>query len=96
MLMPGCGGRANNEKVKFILYTTSCVCFYTLMATNLSIDETLLKAALKIGHFKSKKETVNNALLEFIQKRKQVDLLDLFGQIEYYDDYDYKKIRSSK
>lgn len=64
------------------------------MATNLAIDEQLLSEALKIGQLKTKKDTVNKALLEFIQKRKQKDLLNFFGKIDFADGYDYKKHRT--
>ncbi|HOV65199.1 MAG TPA: type II toxin-antitoxin system VapB family antitoxin [Spirochaetia bacterium] len=63
------------------------------MATNLSIDENLLNTALQIGGFRSKKDTVNAALEEFIRRRKAEDVIDLFGKIDYEDDYDYKKMR---
>jgi hypothetical protein len=63
------------------------------MATNLAIDEKLLDEALKVGRFKSKKETVNTALLEFIQKRKQKEIVNFFGKIDFIDGYDYKKLR---
>lgn len=66
------------------------------MATNLAIDDKLLNEALKLGHFKSKKETVNTALLEFIQKRRQKDILSLFGSMDFDEKYDYKKARSRK
>ena len=42
---------------------------------------------------KTKKETVNQAPREFIQKRKQMETLKLFGQIDFDPDYDYKKER---
>ena len=65
------------------------------MATNLAISETLLEtAAYKIGGYRSKKETVNTALKEFIQRRQSEELIQIFGQIEYDSDYDYKKMRS--
>ena len=41
------------------------------MPTNLAIDENLLSEALKVGGFKTKKNTVNEALKEFIRRRKQ-------------------------
>ena len=41
------------------------------MATNLAIDEELLKEAQKVGNHKTKKETVNEALKEYIQRKKQ-------------------------
>ena len=66
-----------------------------VMATNLAISETLLEtAAYKIGGYRSKKETVNTALKEFIQRRQSEEFIQMFGQIEYDSDYDYKKMRS--
>ena len=66
------------------------------MATNLAIDEELLIKALHISGLKTKKETVNQALKEFIQRRKQEEIIDLFGTIQFDDDYDYKKLRNKK
>jgi Arc/MetJ family transcription regulator len=63
------------------------------MATNLSIDSKLLDEALKAGGLKTKKDTVNLALEEFIKRRKTADILSLFGTVQYDDDYDYKKAR---
>ncbi|SLM11054.1 conserved hypothetical protein [uncultured spirochete] len=64
------------------------------MATNLAIDDRLLNEALEIGGYKSKKDTVNAALEEFIKRRKTNDLINIFGTIEYDSSYDYKKMRS--
>lgn len=64
------------------------------MATNLSIDESLLSEAQKAAGLKTKKDTVNEALREFIQRRKQLEALTLFGQIDFDPEYDYKKGRS--
>ncbi len=47
------------------------------MATNLSIDPDLLDAAWKAGGLKTKKDTVNLALKEFIQRRQATDILSL-------------------
>ena len=63
------------------------------MATNLSIDSELLEDALQIGKLKTKKDTVNVALAEFIKKRKASEIISLFGTVEYDADYDYKKAR---
>ncbi len=63
------------------------------MATNLAINDTLLETAYEIGGFSSKKETVNTALEEFIQRRKSEELIKMFGTVEYDSDYDYKKMR---
>jgi len=66
------------------------------MPTNLAIDENLLKEALKIGGHKTKKNTVNEALREYIMKRKQKDILSLFGKMDMEPTYDYKKARKSR
>lgn len=63
------------------------------MATNLNIDEKLLVKALKAGGLKTKKATVNEALREFIQRRKQAEILKLFGSVEFDEDYDHKRGR---
>jgi Arc/MetJ family transcription regulator len=66
------------------------------MATNLAIDDNLLKTALDIGGLKTKKATVNLALNEFIQRRKRQEVVDLFGKIEFDENYDYKKSRGKR
>ncbi len=63
------------------------------MATDLAINPELLRKALDIGGLKTKKETVNLALKEFIARRKQLEILGLFGTLDPDPDYDYKKGR---
>ena len=63
------------------------------MATNLAIDIKLLEEAQSISGLKTKKETVNSALKEFISRRKQAELIDLFGKYDPDSNYDYKKAR---
>lgn len=63
------------------------------MATNLSIDPELLEEALEIGGFKTKKDTVNQALKEFVQRKKQQEIIELFGNYPSDEDYDYKQGR---
>lgn len=66
------------------------------MPTNLAIDEQLLREAQELAGLKTKKETVNEALREFIQRRKQIEVLKLFGRIDFDPDYDHKKGRSRR
>jgi Bacterial antitoxin of type II TA system, VapB len=66
------------------------------MATNLAIDERLLEEALKIGGQKTKKATVTQALNEYIQRRKQGRVVELFGRIDIDPKYDYKAQRRRK
>jgi len=63
------------------------------MATNLAIDVNLLDEALHVSGLKTKKETVNQALIEFIQRRKQCEIIELFGKLPQDADYDYKRGR---
>ena len=63
------------------------------MATNLNIDDELMAKALKIGGFKTKKETVNVALQEFVQRRAAEDIIALFGTVDFDESYDYKAER---
>ncbi len=66
------------------------------MATNLKIDPQLLDEAKRIGCFKTKKEAVNQAFTEFIQHRRQLDILDWEGKVEFFEDYDPKLLRSKR
>jgi Arc/MetJ family transcription regulator len=63
------------------------------MATNLAIDERLLNQALRVGGQRTKKDTVTEALREYVQRRKQARILDLFGKVDFDPKYDYKKQR---
>ncbi len=64
------------------------------MATNLSLDPDLLNRAFEVSGEKTKKATVTRALQEFVARREQKKLAELFGQLEWNDDFDYKQERS--
>ncbi len=66
------------------------------MPTNLAIDDRLLAEAQKIGKHRTKRETVTAALGEYIQRRKQLNILALIGKIDYVKDYNYKIERRRK
>jgi len=70
------------------------VCEDSHMATNLSIDPELLDKALEVSGEKTKKAAVTQALVEFIAKRERTRVKELFGQLEWDSDYDYKRERS--
>ena len=63
------------------------------MATNLAIDDRLIEEALKLGGHRTKKATVTEALREYINHRKQLRILKLFGKVEIDPTYDYKQTR---
>jgi Arc/MetJ family transcription regulator len=63
------------------------------MATNLDLDDRLLEEAVKIGGKSTKKAAVTEALQEYIARRKQLRVLDLFGTVDYDPSYNYKTQR---
>lgn len=66
------------------------------MATNLAIDDNLLEEARLVGKHATKKAVVNEALAEYIQRRKQAEIINLFHKVEYDSDYDYKDQRKKR
>ena len=75
------------------LATHISMCRLPRMPTNLAIDDALLGEAQKVGGHRTKKDTVNEALREYIQRRRQARVVDLFGKIDFDSSYDYKKQR---
>ena len=70
------------------------VCNILHMATNLALDPDLLERALAVSGEKTKKAAVTRALEEFIARREQARVEELFGQLEWDPDFDYKGERS--
>jgi Arc/MetJ family transcription regulator len=66
------------------------------MPTNLAIDDNLLDEALRIGGRRTKRETVNEALKEYVERRKRDRALDGLGTFEFYPRYDYKRERKRR
>ena len=63
------------------------------MATNLALDDRLIDEAQQIGHHATKKAAVTAALQEYANHRKQLEILKLFGTIDYDPAYDIRKMR---
>jgi len=66
------------------------------MPTNLNLDDALLDEAVKLSGKRTKRDTVNAALAEFVSRRKQRRILDLFGKLEWDPRFDYKKERERR
>jgi len=64
------------------------------MATNLAIDPELIERALEISGERTKKAAVTKALQEYIARREQKRVAELFGSLEWDSDYAYKSERS--
>jgi Arc/MetJ family transcription regulator len=63
------------------------------MATNLALDDKLIEEARRAGKHKTKKSAVTAALAEYVQRRKQLRILEAFGGFEFDTAYDYKAER---
>ena len=63
------------------------------MPSNLAIDDDLIAQVQQLGGYKTKKAAVNEALAEFIRHRKQLELLDDFGTIDFDDQASVKEAR---
>lgn len=66
------------------------------MATNLALDPDLLDRAFRISGEPTKKAAVTRALREFIARRQQKRIAELFGKLEWDASFDYKAERSRR
>ena len=66
------------------------------MATNLALDADLLERAFRVSGEPTKKAAVTRALQEFIARREQRRVAELFGKLEWSSSFDYKAERSRK
>ena len=64
------------------------------MATNLSLDPDLIDRALDLSGERTKTAAVTRALEEVIARREQKHLLELMGNLEWDNSFDYKAERS--
>ena len=69
------------------------MCDSAHMATNIELNENLVTKAMKLGGMKTKKEAVNEALAEYVQRRQQLEVTELFGKVEFDETFDYKAQR---
>ncbi|KYC42541.1 antitoxin [Scytonema hofmannii PCC 7110] len=65
------------------------------MTINIPIDEALIQEVLNVGNQQTERDVVEVALREYVQRHKQLKVLELFGTIDYDADYDYKQQRQS-
>ncbi len=61
------------------------------MVTQLNINEALIQEALALDDQTTIESLVETALREYINRRKRLQMIDLFGTIDYDEDYDYEQ-----
>jgi Arc/MetJ family transcription regulator len=66
------------------------------MPTNLALDDSLIAEAVRAGNHRTKREAVTAALQEYVQARRRREILDWVGKVDYFDDYDPKRLRNRK
>jgi hypothetical protein len=66
------------------------------MATNLALDDQLIEEARLLGGHRTKREVVTQALLDYVEKKKQLQILNSFGTIDFDPTYDAKAQRQFK
>jgi len=66
------------------------------MPTNLALDDKLIEEARRVGHHKTKKEPVTAVLTQYVAHKKRLEILPLFGTIDFDSKYNYKASRRSK
>jgi Arc/MetJ family transcription regulator len=66
------------------------------MPTNLALDDSLIEEAVQVGNHRTKKEAVTAALQEYVLARKRLEILGWVGKVDYYEDYEPKRLRDRK
>lgn len=69
------------------------MCNPALVATNLDLDNRLIEEAKRLGHHRTKKAAVTEALEEYVRRRRQQEIVHSFGTVDYDPDYDPKAER---
>jgi hypothetical protein len=66
------------------------------MPINIAIDDVLLDEELKLSDMRTKRAAVIAVLEEFVRRRQQLAVVDLFGQIDFDETYNYKTQRNRR
>ena len=64
------------------------------MRTNVVLDENLVQEAFKYAKGKTKRDLVHQALQEFVEHHRRLDVRELRGKVTIQEGYDHKKIRT--
>lgn len=66
------------------------------MRTNIVLDDELVEEAFRHSDAKTKRESVDRALREFVANHQRKDIRELRGKISFHPGYDYKALREGK
>ena len=63
------------------------------MAIRVAVDDDLLAEAHRLGGHDTKRQTIDEALIEYIARRKRLAALSDFGTFAFDPEYNYKRER---
>lgn len=63
------------------------------MRTNIDLDDDLVEEGMRLTGLRTKKDLVHQALQEFVEGHRRMDMRDLRGKVRFRDDYDHKRLR---
>jgi hypothetical protein len=66
------------------------------MATNLALDDRLVEEAKRLGMHRTKRDAVNEAIAEYVARRRRRKVLRSFGKMDWDLTYDYKAERKRR
>jgi Arc/MetJ family transcription regulator len=66
------------------------------MATNLQLDDRLIRQAVTLGGHRTKKAAVTQALTDYILHLRQEKIVGLFGKVDFDPEHDYKRQRATE
>jgi hypothetical protein len=64
------------------------------MPTSLNLNPELLQEAIDLNLNTPIETLIETALREYIDQQKRLKIIELFGTIDYDEDYDYKQQRA--
>lgn len=64
------------------------------MRTNIELDEELVREARELSRIKTKRALIHQALTEFVNHRKRLDLREIEGSDLLDPEYDHKGLRA--
>ena len=67
-----------------------------MVRTNIMLNEELVDEAFKYTHVSTKRELVEQALLEFVEQHRRLDVRELRGKVRIRRGYNHKKLRIGK
>lgn len=65
------------------------------MRTNIELDEELVREARELSRIKTKRALIHQALTEFVNHRKRLDLREIEGSDLLDPEYDHKGLRAT-